>query len=425
MAAKRAPNLKVRAVREERFHMSRSEFAALINEQGARMGENTGCTSRVVATWEDGDVDCPRPVYRRILAALTGENMSALGFPSRQPPMHRTVVTSDQFDDQEQAVDRRSFVSGLAALGFCPERGTPRKIGSPEVHTVRETVRRLKQLDEQMGGNNLCMDARRALGALNRLINTAWYTEPTGRELRSAFADLAVLTGWLSYDADRTQDAWAYYNQSLYQARMAEDIEVEVHAYAQMSMAAARKGMPRDAVDLARMGQRAGRRHVPPRLVSLFALREACGWSRLGDAKACRAALSRAYEAFDKGPSDDDPPWIDFYSPAELDGLAATCHADLGDTGVAQKLTEKTLATMDHRYGRNRAWYSVVLAEVHVRKGDIHDACEVARNTLPLIAEVSSTRTVARLAAFRKSVGQHKDNPLVRDFLEESRALAA
>ncbi|MET9415427.1 hypothetical protein ABZY03_14835 [Streptomyces klenkii] len=419
------PNPKIRAVREEQFHMSRSEFAGLINQQGARMGENTGCTSRVIATWEDGDVSCPRPVYRRILAALTGESLHALGFSSPQRPARRTVFTSDRFDGQEQGVDRRSFVSGLAALGFCPERGTPRKIGAVEVRTVRQTVRRLKQLDERMGGDNLSVDARRALGALNRLINTARYTESTGRKLRSAFGDLAVLTGWLSYDADRVQDAWAYYHQSLYQARMAEDPEVEVHAYAQMSMAAARNGMPRDAVDLARMGQRVSARHVPPRLMSLLTLREAWGWSRLGDSKECRAALARAYRSFDRGPSDEDPPWIDFYSLSELDGLAATCHAELGETAVAQRLTEKTLATMNRRYGRNRAWYTVVLAEVHMRKGEVHDACEVARGALPLIAEVSSARTTTRLAAFRSSLAGHKDDAPVRDFLAESQPLVA
>ncbi len=422
MVRDKTPNSKIRAVREERFQMSRPEFASLINQHGLRMGENTGCTSRVIATWEDGDVACPRPIYRRILTELTGENMTALGFTSGRTP---TVITLDQLDDQEQPVDRRSFLSGLAALGLDPERGTPRKIGTAEVRTVRKMVRQLKQLDERMGGDNLSQDALRALQALNRLINTARYTEATGRHLRSAYGDLAVLTGWLSYDANRPDDAWNYYNQSLYQARMADDHEVEVHAYAQMSMAAARTGMPRDAVELARMGQRVSARHVPPRMMSLLNLREACGWSRLGDSKETRNALTRAYKSFDHGPSDEDPRWIDFYSLAELDGIAAMCHADLGEMDVAAKLSEKSLATMDQRYGRNRAWYSVVLAETHMQRGDLYGACEIARDTLPLIAEVSSTRTLVRLAGFRKNVEPYKDEPLVRDFLSESRALVA
>lgn len=426
MVREKTPNVKIRAVREERFQMSRPEFAALINQRGLLMGENTGCTSRVIATWEDGEVSCPRPIYRRILTELTGDNMAALGFASGSLGAGRTVVvTLDQLDDQEQPVDRRIFLSGLAALGFDPERGTPRRIGSPEVRTVRRTVGQLKQLDERMGGDNLSQDAHRALGALNRLINSARYTEATGKQLRSAYGDLAVLTGWLSYDADRPQDAWGYYNQSLYQARMANDPEVEVHAYAQMSMAAARNGMPRDAVELARMGQRMSARHVPPRLMSLLALREACGWSRLGDSMECRSALTRAYRSFDHGTSSDDPKWIDFYSLSELDGLAATCHADLGEMDIAKKLAEKTLDTIDHRYGRNRAWYSVILAEVHIQCGQIGDACEVASDTLPLIAEVSSTRTTARLAAFRHRVEQHKNDPVVRDFLAKSQALVA
>jgi tetratricopeptide (TPR) repeat protein len=425
MVREKTPNLKIRAVREERFMMSRPEFASLINQRGIRMGENTGCTSRVIATWEDGEVACPRPIYRRILTELTGESLAELGFSSGAPPAGRTVIVLDQLNDQEQPVDRRSFLSGLATLGFDPERGTPRKIGTAEVRTVRKMVHQLKQLDERMGGDNLSMDAHRALAALNRLINTARYTETTGRHLRSAYGDLAVLTGWLSYDANRPQDAWGFYNQSLYQARMADDPEVEVHAYAQMSMAALKNGMPRDAVELARMGQRISARHVPPRVMSLLALREACGWAQLVATKETRTALSRAYKSFDNGPSDEDPRWIDFYSLAELDGLAATCHADLGDTDVAMRMTEKTLATMDHKYGRNRAWYSVVLAETHLRQGDMYDACEVARDTLPLIAEVSSTRTRARLGAFRKNMEQYKDEPAVRDFLAESRDLVA
>lgn len=143
------------------------------------------------------------------------------------------------------------------------------------------------------------------------------------------------------------------------------------------------------------------------------------------DSKECRSALTRAYRSFDHGTSSEDPKWIDFYSLSELDGLAATCHADLGEMDIAKKLAEKTLDTIDHRYGRNRAWYSVILAEVHIQCGQIGDACEVASDTLPLIAEVSSTRTTARLAAFRHRVEQHKNDPVVRDFLTKSQALVA
>ncbi|MEK8173504.1 hypothetical protein NKH77_44930 [Streptomyces sp. M19] len=92
---------------------------------------------------------------------------------------------------------------------------------------------------------------------------------------------------------------------------------------------------------------------------------------------------------------------------------------------MAKKLTEKTLATMDQRYGRNRAWYSMVLAEIHMNDGHIYDACEVARDALPLIAEVSSTRTTTRLADFRKQAEIYKGDPVVRNFLDESASLAA
>jgi len=423
MAIEKRPNPAIRALRVEQFQMSRTEFAAHINREGIRMGEGVDCTGRLIAAWEDGDVSCPRPVYRRILTRMTGRSMEDLGFTVLTKPLTPDRLAADL--DLGEAVQRRDFISGLAALGIDSELGTPRRIGAAEVRTVQRAVTQLKSLDDRMGGDNLRHDASRALGALNRLINTARYSEGIGHRLRSAYGDLAVLTGWLSYDALDLGGAWSFYNQSLYQSRIAGDAQVEVHAYAQMSLTASRNGMPRDAIELARMGQHISANHVPPRLMSLLLLREAFGWGRLRDATTCHQVLARARRAFDHGTSDDDPRWIRFFSEAEFTGLTATCCGYLGEYDKSAALTEQALRLIDPEYGRNAAWYTVGLAEAELRRGELTDACTVATGVLPLVSEVSSTRTHDRLRGFRREVQQHQDVPAVRDFVEQSQLVIA
>ena len=46
------PNTRLRAVREDEFQMSRMEFAQLVVDTGEEMGEQVGCTARLVAAWE-------------------------------------------------------------------------------------------------------------------------------------------------------------------------------------------------------------------------------------------------------------------------------------------------------------------------------------------------------------------------------------
>jgi hypothetical protein len=62
----RAPNLVLRYIRETERRESREEFAAAIVNAGRELGDNhLACDARLVARWEDGDVECPRPAYQR------------------------------------------------------------------------------------------------------------------------------------------------------------------------------------------------------------------------------------------------------------------------------------------------------------------------------------------------------------------------
>ncbi|MEJ8631943.1 hypothetical protein [Streptomyces sp. MS2.AVA.5] len=114
------PNTQLRAVRELDLQMSRTEFARLIIATGADMGEHVGCTARLVAAWEDGDVDCPRAVYRRILSRLTGRAMSELGFRLPSLPTGRAGERSTT----ERTLQDRSIIQ--VAAWCCARAPAPR-----------------------------------------------------------------------------------------------------------------------------------------------------------------------------------------------------------------------------------------------------------------------------------------------------------
>ena len=92
---------------------------------GRELGDNhLACDARLVARWEDGDVECPRPAYQRALTALTGRPFHLLGFRSRNAielPSTDDLAPgrlSLQVDEEGQVwatIGRRTFLVGTSA----------------------------------------------------------------------------------------------------------------------------------------------------------------------------------------------------------------------------------------------------------------------------------------------------------------------
>jgi len=206
-------------------------------------------------------------------------------------------------------------------------------------------------------------------------------------------------------------------------ARLAGDAEVEVHAFAQMSGLAGRSGRPRDAVDLAQEAGRLALAHdMPPRLTSLLRVREAQGWSQLGEAASTSRALRQARLLFDQGPDERDPAWISFFDRAELDGLEAVCLEQLGRYDEAAALTARTLATLEPHYVRNRALYTVGYAVELARAGRPDEAAAAGSQALALLTEVSSARTREELrGVHRHLVKRYGRLSVVREFDQQFR----
>jgi tetratricopeptide (TPR) repeat protein len=237
------------------------------------------------------------------------------------------------------------------------------------------------------------------------------YTEDVGQSLRSCSGRVAASAGWLAFDAGRHADARAFYHQALADARVSGDEPLAVLALASMSLQATYLGAGHEALDLARAAQSspAGQEQ---RTASILAVREARALARMMDSAASAKAIARARAALDRA---EPPPesaswassWVSFQDHAELIAAEGLCRADIGDHSGARQLLQEALAALDPAYSRNRALYTIRLADAALALGEIEEACALATAAVCLAAHIDSRRVGDHIRAFRRRTGRY------------------
>ncbi len=427
--ADRHPNRDLRALREVELQMSRPELAKALNAQAKKMGENIGCSARLIAAWEDGDVACPRAVYRRVLTAYTGRTMHQLGFglPAPRPTGPGKSTGGDEAEEGGEAVNRRSFLRdgvGVALALPAASRGTGR-IGATEIRALTGAVTTLYGHDHDHGSGPLRQAANEALHTAYSWLQSGTYTDRTGTKLRSATGNLSVAAGWLSYDSGRPADAHSLYGEALAAARIADDRALEAHAFGCLSLLAKAQGRPREAVANAQGAQAAARHLGSPRLLALFHAREAGGWALMGDRQATDAAIVRAHHHYAGGPGDADPGWLEFFTPAELSGLEALARADLGQHERAAAGAEQAVLLHGSAFARNRALYTADIAIQHAvgHRPEPEAAADAAGRVLAFLPDVRSDRLLQSLHGVAGALQRHARVPAVADWIEQYRTI--
>ncbi|MFD4522799.1 hypothetical protein ACFWP7_02435 [Streptomyces sp. NPDC058470] len=425
---RKTPNPRLRAVHEVQFQMSRGEFAALVVVTGGELGEAVACTARLVAAWEDGEVELPRPVYQRILTRMTGCTMGDLGFRHRTPVRSAaSAATVNGSDEREDHVERRAFlVDGagvVLGLPFGAEEQAAGKIGTAQVRAVTKAVSTLYTHDHDHGSAPLRNAASEALHTAYMWLQSGTYTSRTEAKLRSATGALSIAAGWLSFDSGRAGDAHSLYGEALAAARIADDPELEAHAFGCLSLLAKASGRPREAISAAQGAQNAARSLGSPRLLSLFHMREAGGWALMGDAGATDRAIVRAHRLYAQGPGHNDPAWLGFYVPGELAGLECLARADLGQHDRAASGAEQAVLLHGDAFARNRALYTADVAIQHAVRDrpEPEAAAEAAGRVLAFLPEVRSDRLLQSLHNVAGALQRHNRVPAVAHWIEEYR----
>jgi hypothetical protein len=405
-------------------------IAARVNVRTRHHTQYDGSTLR---RWARTGQVPKQPQIRQAVAAVFTELLNqpvsesdvwpSLRYTRAPTPVRSPHVLGDAIEKEVLSpVHRRTFIVSSVALGLSAHPTValeaPRRVGKADVRRIQDAVRELHAADDKYGGDQLCELAIGQFHQIRRMLRDASYSEPVGRQLRSAAGHMAEHAGWLLFDASRHAEARDFYNEALAAARLAQDESLSVLVLASMGLQSTYLGAAREARDLLVHAQESESVPAFGRLRSVLLGREATALAAMGDAVGARRALTRARRALERGGNAEDPDWVSFHSPAELAVCESICRANLDDPAGAKAQLYAALDMQDTSYVRNRALYTTWLAELELAGADAERASSLAGEALVLAAEIRSTRVVEHIGRFRRAVDRHRHVPAVGDFAE-------
>lgn len=336
-------------------------------------------------------------------------------------------------------MDRRGFLiatgPALAALtgnwAQATARAAPvtaagghKRLTAPMVAHLEQRLDHLRRLDDSLGGRDLLRVAAGEFELIGTLASGTVYDTATGRRLFSALSEAGRICGWLHFDQGYQAAAQKYYLTALRASATAGDPETGANVLAFMAIQAYSAGDPRDAVALGQAAREQVTRRTTARVCAILHARTARALSKTPGGRAgCARELTAARDAVAAGPSDDDPAWSYWVTPAEIEMLAGSCALDLGDPRQALRCfgAARDADYNDSGYVRDNALFLTRAAEAHLALGNVTEACGLASQALTQNTDIESARPAGAIDSFRRQLQPYQSVPEARDFLELSR----
>jgi tetratricopeptide (TPR) repeat protein len=426
--------------------LSNSALARSVVAAGAVEGVHLGTTATSVRRMLDG-TQPHWPVPRLVAAVLARKlarevSLAECGFA---PP---SVPTSDLVDGltcagtlvgtvrtvaslSGQDLNRRRFLMGsaFAVTGFAQPalfaltlpaeadvaREHGRRVGTADIEVLTEQLTHLRRLDHRFGAGRV---REEVVGVVNRAANLALhgsYSDATGRGLLEAVAHGTWLAGLMASDLGRHALAQRYYTQSLNVATSSGSRAYAANVLSHMSRLTLQLGQSgtaddralyaRQAIALARTGLTMADGSATPAVKALLHAVAARALSQVHDATAARAALTAAETLYARHRPGDEPPWMGFYTQAELDADLGRALNDLGDTTPAVRRLTSALDRYEPWRARSRCFVSTDLAATYLNARDPEQALAAGRTAIASAVPVASMRTRERLRALHTLAG--------------------
>lgn len=395
-----------------RYRLTQAEVAAEVQTHAMQRGDAVvpGLDRTAVSRHENGDKR-PSPYYQELYCEIYGATRADLGF--------RVALPGEISHANDMDLNRRQFLVGTA--GFLASAAVPavpsRRLSSADIAELQQTLNGLYKLDNQQGGASVYALATRHFQRLRRLTERASYDHQAGLALRELVGHAAEHAGWLAFDADQHNDARGWWLEAMHWARLAQADAVGVSTMASMALQASVQQRPRETVDLSQTAQRTAKA-MTPRLESVLLAREAWGHAASGDAPGAHDALRRACAHTEKR-RDDDPPWLDFYGPADFAWHEHHIALALNDLAAAESAAREALELNDPvAYPRNHALYLVRLSDVLVQRGEVDEGVATVAEAVDVASHLDSARVRRGITDTARGLAAYDSKPNVREFLE-------
>jgi len=304
-----------------------------------------------------------------------------------------------------------------------------KRIGMVDVEILIENVAHLRRMDFRYGSGRIREQAIQLLHHEAITLLRGSYSNTTGRALLTAVAQATRLAGSMAADVGRFALAQRYYIQALNLATNAGNRLFAATMLSDMSRLtiqnATGKRCARQAVALARAGTTVAGKPTPTLAAQLSAV-EARGHALCHDTSASRTAVAAAERHHELVRTDGEPPWLSFYTAAELAADLGRALRDSGELAPATQLLTRTLDSYEPWRVRSRCFVQTDLATTYLVEGDHEHAAALTRDALSTAGEVSSGRTISRIRALQQqirpihSVGLAKLDEEITDFLRRA-----
>jgi transcriptional regulator with XRE-family HTH domain len=420
-----APNRQLTAARAA-ARLTQEALAALANAQverdtgkpGAMDADHISKLERGIHTWPGRD-------YRRALRVVLGARTDAdLGFYSK-----RTKAAADNHVPSEPArgsedVKRQAFLRALAAtvagmavgdpvaeaVGRSTSTAIPSKVGATEIQQVNHAIKVFGEWQDLYGGG-VCKDAIAGQVKWATRLLEAQAKDNVKNDLYSSVGFLIDIAGWGSFDAGDQDSATRYFQLALHCAEQANDWGLRANVLSDMARQAIYVGRPDDGLSLIELAQVRQDRQTPTVRAMLSTVR-ARTLANINRSDDCYAAVIAAEDHFAHRDPNHDPPWIDYFTEAELAGDAGHALADVALTGRHLDAARQRLGDAVDSYPptqeRARALSLSKLAILELTVGDVDQGIARGEQALTTGAPLQSRRARDDLSKVRDALKRQR-----------------
>ncbi|WP_329364563.1 hypothetical protein OG896_11050 [Streptomyces sp. NBC_00669] len=438
--------LRLKAARQQRG-WSQPRLVSELRRRAQSSGQALPADASVkrrLASWENGH-SVPDEFYGLLLAGALDLGAAELGLsPSgvrdgslletRYPPSPEAAISTV---DQLWRADLHGYEPLLNAAPSEPawsdaslrwlvapepapltaEGRTGARVGLTDVAVIKSTGDTFAMLDDRFGGEHARHAVVQYLSHDVAPLLHGRYADNVGRALFSTVAEVTLLSAWMSYDAGQHGLAQRYFLQALRFAQDSGDRRLAGSILSAMSHQATFLGHFTQAATLARAARMGISGVATPTLMAQFHAMEARALARTGDRHACELALAEAARHLDRRNDGDEPEWITYFDEAELAAEAAHCFRDVNS---ARQAVEHARNAMSGSHVRSDFFATMVLADAHLRAGELEEACRVTLDALDLGEQLRSARCVSYLAEFRTALAPHAKSTAVRELHDQA-----
>jgi tetratricopeptide (TPR) repeat protein len=303
------------------------------------------------------------------------------------------------------------------------------RIGEGDVRNLENTIEFFRTQDDQFGGESIKSAVLGHLQWSARMLDSSTSDDVRNR-LRCALADLYSLAGWVSFDTGAHKQANRHFANALVLAKESKEHTLAAKVLFQMGRVYLHQKESESALKVFQLGQLSAQDANSPRAVALLCLNTAWAHAEMGNAKQTESLLSRASDELARDDDRATPAWLNFMSPAEIEGISGMAYTALSahDASFAElgaHHASRSFEMRDDTDARSRASDLIAMAANNLRAGNVTEGVRIASQVLPRLESVRSARLMDRLAWVQQGANLHPHQGEARELAERIATLRA